>query len=239
MAAGTDDQAVTEAAIAGILGLRLKSHEDRGFDLDGRIGNADVLVDAKHSERIAGYSEKADSKISKIDEWEKRRRLPAYVALVPGRGLYLHVGIDPASRPTFIGGKGGQAKRGLVRPVELAHYIDGSGKPLPFVELSTRLKGREDLARITPDEIARIRSGLNRTLSGIKDMRKLNRHVEKQGETARAKLARKCALGDPVVTAKAVAEVNAEATARAGLEALGLPEEEIRHILTKSLRGKA
>jgi hypothetical protein len=224
MAAVTDEQAVAEAAIAGILGLRLKSHEDRSFDLDGRIGNVDVLVDAKHSERIAGYSEKADSKISKIDEWEKRRRLPAYVALVPGRGLYLHVGIDPAPHPAFIGGKGGETKRGLVKPAELAKYIDGSGKPVPFVELSGRVKSLKEMARIAPEEISRIRSAANRTLVGIKDMKKLNRHVEKQVETARTKTIRKYAAGDPATAAKAIAGLDAEATARAGLEQM-TPEQ--------------
>ena len=267
MAAGAEPQVVTEAAIAGVLGLRLKSHEGRGFDMDGRIGAVGVLVDAKHSERIAGYSEKADSKISKIDEWEKKRRLPAYVALVPGRGVYLHVGIDPAPHPAFIGGKGGEAKRGLVEPADLVHYIDGSGKPLPFVELSRNTKSLNDMASITPTEIARIRSAMNRTLAGIKDMRKLNRHVEKQVETARTKTIRKYAAGDPATAAKAVAELDAEATvraglekltakqrratvrklargdaeatARAGLEAMGLSEEQIRHILSTKPASKS
>jgi hypothetical protein len=168
MASGIDREVVTEAAIAGILGLRLKSHERRGFDLDGRIGAVDVLVDAKQSEGIAGYSENAYTKLGKIDEWEKRRRLPAYVVLVSGRGLYLHVGIDPASRPTFMGKEGGASKRGLVKPAELADYVDGAGKPLPFVELSSRVKSLRDMGSIGTEEIARIRSAANRTLAGIK-----------------------------------------------------------------------
>jgi hypothetical protein len=50
---------------------------------------------------------------------------------------------------------------------------------------------------------------------------------------------RKLASGDPKTVARVVAKINAEATARAGLEALGLPEEEIRHILARTRASKS
>jgi hypothetical protein len=55
-------------------------------------------------------------------------------------------------------------------------------------------------------------------------MKKLNRHVEKQVETARTKTIRKYAAGDPATAAKAIAGLDTEATARAGLEQM-TPEQ--------------
>jgi hypothetical protein len=87
-------------------------------------------------------------------------------------------------------------------------------------QFSSRVKSLKNIGSIGTEEIARIRSAANRTLLGIKDMRKLNRHVEKQVKTTRSKLVRKCAQGDATTAARAVAEIDAEAAARAGLERL-------------------
>lgn len=170
--AGADLPSVNEAAAAALLGTRLQSHGNHGFDTAGEFGDVPLMVDAKSSKK-AGYADKLGHKIAKYKEWQAKGGIPAYLVVSEGHGVYLHVGIDPASSPG-IGGK-----RPVVRPGELARHVDGTGGPVPFVKVSDAWQSVSDIGNATPRQIADLRRNVHKTLEGL-DMKKVQQHVQKQ-----------------------------------------------------------
>jgi hypothetical protein len=218
-AAGVTYPVGLEAAVATLFGARLKSL-GKGFDAIGEFAGFAILLDAKYSESILGYQESLPTKRHKIGEYQATRRIRLYIVMVPGRGLYLHVGIDSETSPAFEGEKGGATKRGLVHPEALARHIDGSGRPLPFVLLSDRFKSLEEMKSATPGDVDAIHQATIRTLKGMKSkMKKLHQHIDAQAQRATDKAV------EPLIQAYP------ELVARKALKALGHTPEQIEAAL--------
>jgi hypothetical protein len=240
---------ITEAAMAVLLGHKLQSAGKHGYDTVGQPGlwrddEATVRVDVKTS-KVTGYSDKYDTKVHKILEYLKERGLPGYLVLVRGKGVYLHVGIDPASKPKFQVQEGGRSLRGLVEPGKLNDAIKGDGSAIPVVKVAS-WTSLESLGKAAEAEINEFRGRVRGSLEGI-DMAKLRRHVNKQIKQAvdgnaddLLKIAPDVVIGKVVKKArkKALKALAAEApieTVKAGLAAM-TPEE--REALLRELNGK-
>jgi hypothetical protein len=208
-----------EAAVAALFGARLKSLET-GFDAEGTVAGFPVLLDAKYSSSVFGYQESARNKGHKILEYKATGSIPLYVAMVPRKGLYLHVGIDPETSPAFEGEKGGSTKRGLVGPEDLAAFVDGSGKPLPFVQLSSRFKSLKSMIRATPADVAATHDVVARTLKGLeRKMKKLHQHIDAQAKRGSIK------------SVVPFIEAYPEPIVRLALKKMGLSQEQIEAVI--------
>jgi hypothetical protein len=224
--AGVPKWAVWETVSAAITGGRLQSHGAHVFDLShgGAVAGKHVLEDAKYSDHLAGYYDKADTKAGKAREAKKNPdALPATLVLSRGHGLYFHLGIDPSASPKIHA-------RGVTPPRRLAERVDGSGSPLPFVKLSGDHTDLNAVGRIKPKALAAIRKRREEALRGI-DMDKAKQHVAKQIKAANDR------------GRKILAEDDPEATIRAGMKAAGYSDEQIEQVLktkpAKKSKGEA
>jgi hypothetical protein len=240
---------IAEAAMAVLLGHDLQSAGEHGYDTVGRAGlwrddKTIVRIDVKTSE-IAGYADKYDAKVHKIQEYLEKQGLPAYLVMVKGKGVYLHVGIDPASKPKFHATGDGKSLRRLVEPEELSGAIKGNGGAIPVVKVAN-WTDLQDVGKATKGEIKKFRERIRNSLEDI-DMAKLKRHVDKQikqavkGNTedlfkiAPDVMIDKVVTEAPKETARALAAAAPEEAARAGLAAL-TPEQ--RAALFREFNGK-
>lgn len=214
--------AVWESIAAVITNSRLASHKKHVFDLDSdrEVGGKLVREDAKYSKRSPGYHDKHDTKAAKSAEAKKHpERVHGLLAFANGHGLYLHVGIDPSSSPTFQTAKGNEGGRRLVEPEELGKQIDGSGRPLPFVQLSGKIKDLDGWEHVTPEDLAEIEGRREATYRGI-DMSTAKEHFAKEAKASNERARKILAEDDP------------EATIRAGYKAAGYSDEQIDAIMS-------
>jgi hypothetical protein len=226
------DWAVAECVGSVMFSSKLQSLGDHGFDLRGRLNGRCVLLDVKHSRTIPGYHDKFSGrkggKEYKILEAKNNPDcVPAYLVFVEGRGIYFHVGIDPAQTARFETAKGNPGGRGLSTPRGVAHVINrGKGELVPFVQLSDSFESLHALRHMKPEDLARIKARAAATIRGI-DMDKLRKHLAKQRKAIDDELrdmvieddvdgvARAVAKKDPAKTARAAARQDATEAAKA------------------------
>src|SRR5262249_52431789 len=139
-----------------------------------------VLLDVKLASEDK-YTDKYSTKVNKILGYLKEKGLPAYLVIVKGQGVYLHVGIDPAVEPK-LQLKGGEGTRHVVEPSQLNDAIKGDGSAVPLVKVAD-WDSADALLHTKPAHVAKFRERVRASLENI-DMKKLHKHVEKQSEQA-------------------------------------------------------
>ncbi len=194
----------TEAMVSALTGHRWKSNEGGGYDTEDKLSrwvgrkagkdDATLFLDAKGEEsqkerNPVGYAEGREHAAKKANEYQKRRAngeaVINAVMIVHRDGVYLHLGIDPATTPKF--GESAAFKRKIVGPGEIGKHVTGQGGILPAVRLSSSVAGREGLASATPEQVAEIHKNLRTALQNVtrgNKMAELQQHLDKQAEQA-------------------------------------------------------
>src|SRR5262249_54001120 len=133
-----------------------------------QYGDPETLFDVKTQRTGVGYSDKVTERANKANDYNNHRvqgqGVLNGVIFHTEHGVFFQLGIDHEGiKPRF-----GTVRRPLVAPRELPRWIDGAGRILPAILLTSKITWEgSDFANVADEGIRELNRSLARILKTI------------------------------------------------------------------------